>query len=98
MAEHQLRTYDILPGRMDEFLAVFPTLAEVRRHYGFEVAGAWVDRAHDRFTWVLTFAGEGTFEEATARYYDSPEREALDPDPSDLIAHVDARMVDAVDA
>ncbi len=96
MAEYQLRSYDIVPGRMAEFLRIFPAVAEARRHYGFEVVGAWVDAEHDRFVWIISHPGPGTFAEASTRYYESPEREALDPDPSTLIADVDARMVTPV--
>ncbi len=96
MAEYQLRSYDIVPGKMSEFLRVFPAVAEARRHYGFDVAGAWVDEDQHRFVWILSFGGPGTFEEAATRYYESPEREALDPNPSDLIANVEARMVRSI--
>lgn len=93
MVEYQLRSYDISPERMAEFLRIFPAIAAARRSSGFEVVGAWVDEDEGRFVWILSYGGPGTFAEASARYYESPERAVLDPDPSTLIANVDARMV-----
>jgi hypothetical protein len=46
------------------------------------VLGAWAVEETDEFVWVIAYDGPGTFEEADAAYYASPERVALDPDPA----------------
>jgi hypothetical protein len=40
------------------------------------------------FVWVIAYGGEGTFAEADAAYYASPERAALDPDPARHLVEV----------
>ena len=45
------------------------------------VPAAWVVEGGDRFVWLLEYDGDD-FEAANAAYYDSSERQALDPDPA----------------
>jgi NIPSNAP protein len=78
----QLRIYDIEPGLLDAFVAAWTTgVVPLRERFGFEVEG-WTVAGVDRFVWLLTYRGEGTFEEANEAYYASPERAQLDPDPA----------------
>lgn len=61
-------------------------LAPLRSALGFEIAGAWTIPAEHRFVWLLGHPdGWTAFEEAEARYFASPERKALRPDPARLI-------------
>jgi len=60
----------------------------LREGHGFEVVGAWVVEESDEFVWVIAHDGEGSFQEADAAYYASPERAALDPDPARHLTEV----------
>jgi hypothetical protein len=56
--EIQLRDYRIKPGHMDDWIRGWEGgVVPLRRQEGFEVVGAWVDRAHDRFVWLVGYSG-----------------------------------------
>lgn len=93
---HQLRIYDITPGRMDEFVSLFWRVAEIRRQLGFEVIGPWIDAEANQFVWIVGYDGPEGFEAAAQAYYDSPERASLSPDPADFLESVDTRMLEHV--
>jgi hypothetical protein len=95
--ETQLRDYRIKPGHMDDWIAGWSAgIVPVRRQEGFEIVGAWVDRQHDRFVWVVGYSGTDGFEAAEDRYHALPERLALDPNPSAFILEATLDMVDAL--
>jgi len=82
----QLRMYRVTEGALDRFVSEWRSLVvPLRRKLGFRVDGAWVLPEESRFVWVVTYEGDGTFQEADAAYYRSPERKAMDPDPARLI-------------
>ena len=82
MSGSQLRIYEIEPGRLDEFVAAWVAGVEpLRRRFGFDIQ-AWIVVGADRFVWLLTHEGAGSFEEADEAYYASPERARLAPDPA----------------
>jgi hypothetical protein len=96
-AGSQLRIYRIQPGKLDQFVREWRAgVVPLREKHGFRVDGAWAVEGEDRFVWILTFAGAGTFEEADAAYYASPERKALQPDPARLIAAPETWIIRAV--
>lgn len=71
----QLRTYQIKPGLMDEWLALFHGgVVPLHDKYGLPVRTAWVDRETNTFVWVRELTGEGTAEEQEARYRATDER------------------------
>jgi NIPSNAP protein len=77
---YQLRSYSVKAGELDDWLEewrekVYP----LRLQCGFCVVGAWVNRAQNRFVWVL---GHEDFERADRDYYASPARAAMEPDPA----------------
>jgi hypothetical protein len=93
MAQAQMRMYTIEPGRLDEFVKAWSArVRPLRRDFGFESA-AWTVPEEDLFVWLLTFRGKGTFEDADAEYYASPRRQAITPDPADLIARKETRWL-----
>jgi hypothetical protein len=95
--ELQLRDYQILPGRLDEWIAGWTGgIVPLREQEGFQIVGAWVDRPHDRFVWVVGYSGADGFEAAEQRYHDRPERLALNPNPSDFIEVATLDMVDEI--
>lgn len=94
----QLRIYRIEDGRLDDFIAGWGSgVVPLRRSFGFRIDGAWTDAATSTFAWVVSYDGDGTFEEADARYYGSPERAGLEPNPARLIVEADTRMLDPLD-
>jgi hypothetical protein len=94
VTEAQLRIYTIKPGELDEWLSEWAAhVAPLRRRFGFEVVGPWVDEDSRTFVWLLEYGGEDGLEAANARYYDSPERRALDPDPARHLEKVETRLL-----
>ena len=90
----QLRIYDIKPGTLEEFAAkVDEELLPIRLDHGFRRAGPWLVEEAYQYVWIVHYDGEGTFEEATERYYADPRRDEMSFDPMDYITRVDARML-----
>jgi hypothetical protein len=88
--EWQLRIYTIAEGELADFVEEWRAhIAPLRRRLGFRVLGPWVDG--DTFIWLLGYDGEDGFAAADARYYASPERTSLSPDPARHIAHTEHR-------
>jgi hypothetical protein len=87
MTATQLRDYRIVEGAMDAWAEAWRTqILPIRRALGFTIDGAWTVVDEDRFVWLLSHPGSwDDFEAADARYFASPERAALDPDPAGLI-------------
>ena len=93
----ELRDYRIRPGQMDAWIAAWRSgVVPLREEQGFQVIGAWADADHDRFVWLLGYSGEDGFEAANDRYYASPARQALHPEPSELIEEARTAKVEAV--
>jgi NIPSNAP len=88
--EWQLRIYTINEGELAQWIEEWRThVAPLRRRLGFRVLGPWVD--DNTFVWLLGYDGEDGFAAADERYYASPERTSLSPDPARHIAHADQR-------
>jgi NIPSNAP len=89
----QLRMYTIKPGEMAAWLEEWARLiAPLRQRNGFEIVGAWTSGA-DQFIWILRYSGPKTWDEADAAYYASPERAAIQPDPTRHIAKSEHRLM-----
>jgi hypothetical protein len=95
--EIQLRDYRIRPGHMDDWIAGWKGgIVPLRQHVGFVIVGAWVDRLHDRFVWLVGYSGADGFAAAEDRYHALPDRVSLRPNPSDFLEDATLDMVDAV--
>ena len=71
---------------MTDFVAAWKAhIRPLREALGFEVAGGWVVEDENVFVWVITYRGDGTFEQANRAYYESPLRTAVDPNPAEWI-------------
>lgn len=82
----ELRVYTIKPGVMEAWLAewrehVFP----LRLKLGFSIPAAWVVESENRFVWLLEYGGDD-YEAANEAYYASPERQAVEPEPTRHLA------------
>ncbi len=95
----QLRDYRIVAGSLDQFVQEWRTsVAPLRRSMGFSINGAWRVQRESRFVWLLSHPGSwDAFRAADQRYYSSPERAALDPDPARLIEAQTNLALDEVD-
>ena len=81
MGTIQLRRYAIEPGRMDDFVAWWPSIVGPRAQYGFRVVFAYADDEHDQFVWAVEH--DGDFDTAEKEYVASPERaEAFATNPN----------------
>ena len=96
-AEVQLRIYTIAEGALDEFVERWTRgVRPLRERHGFAVEGAWVVPTQNRFVWLLSYGGPGSFQDADAAYYASPGREALRPDPAELIVQSETYLLSAL--
>lgn len=88
--EFQLREYTIEADRLDDFVREWRELVlPLRVSLGFGVFGPWVEREANMFVWIVGY--EGDIQAANDAYYVSPERAAMDPDPTRLV--VESRHV-----
>jgi hypothetical protein len=95
--EIQLRDYRIRQGHMDYWIAGWEGgVVPLRQQEGFVIVGAWVDRSHDRFVWLVGYSGADGFVAAEDRYHALSGRVALRPNPSDFVEDATLDMVDAV--
>ncbi|MGW6223745.1 NIPSNAP family protein [Streptomyces olivaceus] len=91
----QLRTYTVRDGLLDEWVERWRSdVVPLRRKWGVEIGGAWVDRERNQFVWLISYKGPGTFEERNAQYWASPERKAAGLDPDDYLLHTEDRTVE----
>ncbi len=93
----QLRTYQIKPNLMDEWLDLFHgAVVPLHEKYGIPVRTAWVDRETNTFTWVRELTGEGSAEEQEARYRATDERaEVIGDRPAAFIDSMVVREVES---
>lgn len=78
----ELRVYTVKPGAMDAWVGEWRDhVLPLRRRLGFSVPGAWVVESERRFVWLLAYDGDD-YESANEAYYASPERQAVDPEPT----------------
>ena len=95
--EFQLRDYRIQPGVMKQWVSEWEEkVRPLREHLGFTVVGAWTIEDDNRFIWILSWEGAGSFQDADRAYYASGERAAISPDPARLIVSSEHRMMQTV--
>lgn len=92
--EWQLRIYRAETGRLADFVEGWRSaVVPLREQFGFRVDAAWASIEDDTFAWVVSYDGEDGFAVADARYYASPQRATLAPDPARLLAETRAVFV-----
>ena len=96
--ETQLRVYTVADRAFDAWLEEWRAhVAPLRKQFGFRVLGPWEDRPTNTFVWMLEYDGPDDFAAADARYYASPERQSLDPDPARHLTSVETRLLRLVE-
>jgi hypothetical protein len=94
--EWRLRDYRVDPEHFEEFVEAWTAgVLPLRRRFGFRVL-AWALPEESRFVWLLGYAGPGSLDEADSRYYASPERAAVTPEPAQWVLEKRDAMVTAV--
>ena len=97
MKTTQLRDYRIKPGELDRFADLWRTsVRPLRQQKGFTVEGAWKIPSEERFVWIVSYDGPAGWDEANRAYYESPERKAMDPDPTSFIIAQRTVFIDRV--
>ena len=92
----QFRLYRLREGVADAFVDAWRSgVVPLRRTFGYAVWGGWLSTDRDRFAWTVSYEGPLTWQQAEERYYGSPERAALDPDPASFILDAETWFVDA---
>ncbi len=80
---------------MDDWITGWESgIVPLRQQQGFQIVGAWVDRSHDRFLWLVGYSDGDGFVAAEARYHALPGRLSLHPNPSDFIESATLDMVE----
>lgn len=93
----QLRVYTLKPGTADAFLSTWKNgVLPLRRRLGYVIEGAWLVPGRTTFVWILRHDGTEPWEELERRYYGSPEREALKPDPRPFIVRAENYFLESV--
>jgi hypothetical protein len=88
----QVRTYQIKPGAMDEFVALWRDhLVPLREQYGYQVLGAWNDDT--TFVWVVGHEAPDGWDAAEKTYYDAPERTAIPRDPREYLESAETKVL-----
>ncbi len=96
MAKLQLRMYTLNKGQAEPFLKLWrQKVVPLRATYGFRVVGSWLFENENRFVWMLAYDGDD-WDKAEAAYFGSDERKTMNPSPSDYVAHMELRFVQAV--
>jgi hypothetical protein len=96
--EVRVRIYEAKAGELERFVEEWQaTIRPLREGFGFRVLGAWASQEGRRFVWILGYEGSDGFASADARYYASPERAALEPDPARLLERAEEFPAHRVD-
>ncbi|GHD61397.1 NIPSNAP family protein [Streptomyces goshikiensis] len=91
----QLRTYTVRAGLLDAWVERWQEeIVPLRLELGFEIGGAWVDRASNQFLWLISYEGPESFAERNALYWASPARKAMNLDPDDYLLGTEERTVE----
>lgn len=86
MAEQQLRIYDVRPGHLDDFVAVWRRqIVPLRVSAGYKILAAWADYHSSTFCWLVGWAPSTTLGELEAKYKELRAAESLDPDPAQWV-------------
>lgn len=82
---------------MDEWVRGWrEKVVPLRQKFGYRVEGGWVIPVARKFVWLLSYDGEGSWEQRERSYYSSTDRQALMPDPAELVEKAETWFVEPV--
>jgi hypothetical protein len=97
MRTYQLRRYVVNLGELDAFVDEWVReVVPLRERFGFRIEGAWIVRDEHRFIWLVSYEGDDSFETASDRYYRSPARAAIQPDPARHLVETATTLMEPV--
>lgn len=97
MPTYQLRRYLVQPTEMDNWLEEWRReIVPLRERFGFRIEGAWVSREENRFIWIMSYDAPEGFDAANERYYASPARLAMQPDPTRHLVEQETILMESV--
>jgi hypothetical protein len=95
--QDQLRIYTVKSGEMGEWVAEWrQKIVPLREKAGFKILGAWSIEKENRFVWIIRYDGSKTWEEADSAYYGSPERAAIQPNPTRHLDKTETWMLNSI--
>lgn len=93
----QLRTYTLHPGKMEEFVQLFrERIAPLREKIGFTVSARWTAPETNQFIWLMSYDGPEDWDVMDRKYFDAPERQTMNPNPSTLIAKSELIFIEPI--
>ena len=92
----QLRRYEIVPGRLEEFRGwLNKEVLPIRKQFGFQVEFMYLDNANSEFIWAVSVPGSVENFIAVENAYDaSVERKLAGEKRPDCLVSVDTKFVD----
>jgi hypothetical protein len=82
---------------LDEWVEKWQTLiVPLRREFGFEIPGAWVDRKHNQFIWISRIPGHRVSLTVMPSIGLRRKRKDPDLDPHDYLMTTDVRDVEPI--
>ncbi len=92
----QLRRYEIVPGRLEEFRGwLNKEVLPIRKQFGFQVEFMYLDNANSEFIWAVSVPGSVEDFIAVENAYDaSVVRKLAGEKRPDCLVSVDTKFVD----
>ena len=76
----QIRIYTIKDGELNTFLEEWNIkIKPLRINIGFKVTHAWIEKAKNKFVWMLTLENEDDWDKLESKYQYSEERKSMFP-------------------
>jgi hypothetical protein len=90
----QLRTYQIRPGCMEAFRALWSEhIVPTRIQLGFEVRGGWFDEGENVFVWIVGHPAPDGWKAIETAYNADPLRKLFPNDPREFVASFETRLL-----
>ncbi|MCB1859242.1 MAG: NIPSNAP family protein [Gammaproteobacteria bacterium] len=93
----QLRIYTINRGALNQWVEEWEAqIKPLRIQLGFQILGAWTIEETNQFVWILGYAGPASWDALDQAFHESPERQAMSPNPARHIARIEHHFLTPV--